>query len=169
MATFGDTTAGGDTFPCSGDRGCLSRFTCPEVGTITAIWVRFDATSTAGANAKALLYTNNAGVPGTLVVASSGAAVPAGGGLQQFVCTGALTAQDYWIGAVTDSFQSVFQCDASGGGSRMEGVTYASPAATWTESGTTTAQFNAYVEYTPGGGVSYSRLLYPTKVFLTSN
>ena len=148
MARFGDETAGADTFPCSGDRALLSRFTLTEAGDLTEIVARFDAASTAGASIKGLVYSDNAGTPQTRLAVGAAVAVPAGGGLVSSALTVSLAAGEYWLGFVADSFQAVAQCDAAGGLSRMEGTTYASPAATWIQAGTSAARLNVYAEYT---------------------
>lgn len=152
MPTFGDTTAGGDTFPCSGDRAVLSKFTAGGSGTLTSINVRFDSTSGSGANFKGLIYADDGAgnTPGTRLGVGNAVSVPAGGGDLQ---SGGLSVDivggtDYWIGGVTSDFQPVFQLDSSpSNGSRMEGTTYASPAASWTESGITAGQLNTYGTY----------------------
>lgn len=159
MPIFGDNSAGGDTFPCSGDRAVLSKFTAPESGTVTAINVIYDASTTAGTNMKGLIYAADGagGIPGTRLGVGSAVAVPAGGGdIQSGGLSVAITnGVDYWVGAVNDSFQSTFQMDASpSNGSRMEATTYASPAASWTQAGTTAGQLNAYATYTAGGGAA---------------
>lgn len=149
MPTFGDTSAGGSTFPCSGDRALLGRFQLTENGNLTEIVVRFDSTSTSGSSFKGLIYSDGAGVPLTRLGIGATVAVPAGGGNLSSALALALSAGFYWIGAVTDDFQSVFQMDATGiASSRMEAATYASPAATWAESGTSAAQMNVYGTYT---------------------
>lgn len=155
MATFGDTTAGGDTFPCSGDRAVLSKFTCSTSGTLSQINVRFDSTSGSGSNFKGLIYADDGAgnTPGTRLGIGNATSVPAGGG--DLASTGfsvSLTGgTDYWIGAVTDGFACVFQLDASpSNGSRMEATTYASPNASWTEAGTTSGQLNVYGTYSEG-------------------
>ena len=164
MPTFGDTTAGGDTFPCSSDRAVLSKFTCPTSGTLTQINVRFDSTSGSGENFKGLIYADDGAgnTPGTRLGVGGVTAVPAGGG--DLASTGLSVAlvggTDYWIGAVIDGFQPVYQMDASpSNGSRMEATTYASPAASWTEAGTTGGQMNTYGTYTEaaGGGLAWIR------------
>lgn len=155
MATFGDTTAGGDTFPASGDRGLVSKFTAGSSGTLTSINVRFDSTSGGGESFKGLIYADDGAgnTPGTLLGVGNATSVPAGGGDLQ---SGGLSVSivggtDYWIGAVTNGFNPVYQLDASpSNGSRMEAVTYASPAASWTEAGTTSGQLNTYGTYTEG-------------------
>lgn len=157
MATFGDTTAGGDTFPCSGDRALLSKFTCPTSGTLTQINVRFDSTSGGGENFKGLIYADDGAgnTPGTRLGVGNATAVPAGGGdlASDGLSVTLVASTDYWIGAVTDGFFPVFQMDAGGaGGSRMEGTTYASPNAAWSEAGTSANTLNVYGTYTEGGG-----------------
>jgi hypothetical protein len=154
MPTFGDTTAGGDTFPTTNDRAILSKFSPASSGTVTQINVRFHSTSAAGDTFKGLIYAADGagGIPGTRLGIGDATSVPAGGG--DLASTGlsvAVTGSvDYWIGAVINSSNSVFETDASGGLSRMEACTYASPAATWTESGTSAAQVNAYATYLSG-------------------
>lgn len=155
MATFGDTTAGGDTFPCTNDRAVLSKFTAGSSGTLTAINVRFDSTSSAGASFKGLIYADDGAgnTPGTRLGVGNAVAVGAGGGdLQSGGLSVSITGgTDYWIGAVCSDSQCVMQMDASpSNGSRMEATTYASPNATWTESGTTSGQLNTYGTYSEG-------------------
>jgi hypothetical protein len=152
MPRFGDETAGGDTFPCSGDRALLSLFTLTETADIVSIEARFHSTSGAGTNFKGLIYSDNAGVPDARLGVGAAVAVPAGGGvLSSALALSALPPGNYWLGFVCDSFQAVAEEDASGGLSRMEGTTYASPAATWTESGTGSGRINVYAEYTTPG------------------
>ena len=164
MPTFGDTTAGGDTFPCTNDRAVLSKFTCSTSGTLTQINVRFDSTSSAGASFKGLIYADDGAgnTPGTRLGVGGATAVVAGGG--DLASTGlsvsVVGGTDYWIGGVCSDSQPVMQMDASpANGSRMEGTTYASPAASWTESGTTSGQLNTYGTYTEaaGGGLAWIR------------
>lgn len=174
MATFGDTTAGGDTFPCSGDRALLSKFTCSTSGTLTQINVRFDSTSASGASFKGLIYADDGAgnTPGTRLGVGNATVVPAGGGdlASDGLSVTLVAATDYWIGGVTSDFQPVFQLDASpSNGSRMEGTTYATPNAAWTEAGTTSGQLNTYGTYTEGGSVSYSRVLHLNKRFIPSH
>lgn len=159
MPRFGDETAGGDTFPCSSDRALLSLFTLTEDGDVTEIVARFDATSTAGTNMKGLIYSNNAGVPDVRLGVGAAVAVPAGGGLVTSALAVSLVAGDYWLGYVCDSFQAVAAEDSTGGLSRMEGTTYASPANPWVETAPGTGRLNVYAEYTvpepPDTGVTW--------------
>jgi len=165
VATFGDLTAGGDDFPSSGDRALLAKFTCPTAGTLTQINVFFSSASTAGMSMKGLIYADDGAgnTPGTRLGVGNAVAVPAGA--SDTASTGlsvALSAStDYWIGYVADSFEARAQMDIGGGGSsRMEGTTYASPNATWTESGTAGNTLNAYGTYTESS--SGSGILIPT-------
>ncbi len=151
----GDDTAGTGTSPASGDRAWLSQFAMPGAGDGVTGYLRFDATSGAGTNAKFLVYADNgSGQPGALLYASTGQAVPGGGGVLTYSVSvpGLTAAQLIWLGGVTDSFQAEFQVDTSGGQSRMEGTTYATPAGTWTESGTGAGRMNAWMDYTSSGG-----------------
>lgn len=148
MARFGDDSAGASSFPLSGDRAILSQFTLAEAANVTEIVVLFEATTTAGSSFKGLIYADAGGVPGARVAVGAATAIPAGASATASPCVVTLAAGTYWLGLVTDSFEARAQCDASGGLSRMEGTTYASPAATWTQSGTGSARVNVYAEYT---------------------
>lgn len=164
MPIFGDNTGGGDTFPCSGDRAVLSKFTAPGDGTIQSVNVIFDSTSSSGASFKGLVYAADGagGIPGTRLGVGAAVTVPAGGG---DLSSGSLSVAisngvDYWIGGVVSDFQPVFRMDASpSNGSRMEGTTYASPAASWTQAGTTAGQLNAYATYVTGAAPRRMMLL----------
>lgn len=153
MATFGDITAGGSTFPCTGNRAILGQFVLTEEAQVESITCFFHSTSSAGVNFKGLIYTDVAGVPSARVVVGAAVAVPAGGGeLTSVVTPFVLAAGTYWIGAVTSDFMSVWVADAGLGGQREEGaqgMSYASPPATFTSSGTTADRVSAYVTYTP--------------------
>ena len=164
MPIFGDNSAGGDTFPCTNDRAVLAKFTAPEDGTITAVNVIFASGSSAGANFKGLVYAadGGGGIPGTRLGIGGAVAVPGGGGdLQSGGLSVAITnGVDYWVGAVVSDFQPLFQMDASpSNGSRMEATTYASPAASWTQAGTTAGQLNAYATYDAAGGAARRMML----------
>jgi hypothetical protein len=151
MPTFGDTTAGGDTFPTTNDRCIASDFVCPTNGTATQINIRFDSSGSGGANGKALLYADSAGSIGALLVASSAVSIPAGGGDLAFPIadTAVASGTTYWIASVVDASGPVWQVDATGDLKRREAHTYASPANPWgSDSGTSAAQVNGYVTYT---------------------
>lgn len=162
MPNIGDDTAGVDTFPGNPDRALVTRFSSVEAGTLTRGWAWFDSSSTAGSSAKVIVYSNVAGAPVTLVGASAGAAVPAGGGL---VDLGALSGSilgsvDYFIGIVWSDSQSVLQEDAGLSGMDTElangTLSYASPPATWpgTDISYADVRVNAYAVYTTGGAAA---------------
>lgn len=149
MPTFGNTGVGTDTFPTTYDRGLFGLFTLTDTADVTEIAVRFDATSSAGDNAKGLIYEGVAG--GALQYATAGQAVPGGGGLLTWAVTGlTLPPGDYYLGSVVDAFNSVWQCEPSAG-ERVEAVTYASPAATLGTLNATGAIPDVYVTYDIGG------------------
>lgn len=152
MAILGDNTQGGDTFPGSGDRAILTRFTATEAGTINSAGAYFVRTG-AGENAKVIMYTNNAGIPGTLVAASSGSAITASG-LTTFAMTGSFSAGLYFIGVVFDggSGGSVDVSEDAVGTEVTEMAngtfSYASPPASWPGSDASyVVRVNAYVDY----------------------
>ena len=149
MPIFGDTTAGADTFPTTNDRSLLGLFTLSEDADVTEIAVRFDSTSTSGSNAKGLIYNGAAG--GARRLATTGQAVPAGGGVITWAVSGlTLAPGDFYLGSIVDSFQAVWQCD-SGTGARVED-NYASPSANLGTINATGAIPDVYVTYDVPGG-----------------
>ena len=164
MPNLGDDTAGADTSPGSPDRCLVTRFSSTEAGTLTRGWARFSSATTAGSSAKVVVYTNVAGAPVTLVGASAGASVPAGGGL---VDLGALSGSivgsvDYFVGVVYSDSQAELQLD--GGLSVMDTemangtLSYATPPALWPGTDITYSdnRVNAYGVYTAAGGGTLS-------------
>lgn len=157
MAILGDSTAGGDDFPCNGDRCLVGKFTSDgSGGAVSEAHFMFSSASTAGTNAKFVLLADAAGVPSTVLATSAGVAVPAGGGTVDFSISYTLAAStDYWIGAVTDNFQAKWQGDSSGGTTDMANGTfsYTTPPATWPGTdGSYSIQVNAWLVYAAGGG-----------------
>jgi hypothetical protein len=148
MATFGDTTAGGETFPTSTDRGVVSKFTLTEAGTVTEINIRF--TGSGAINFKGVIYDDDgsAGSPGTLLIV--GAATAAASGVVASSASGELAAGDYWVGCVTNDPGFDLVCDASGASDVRynNSCTYTSPPA-WSGTDSNPVQLNAYVTYTP--------------------
>jgi hypothetical protein len=158
MAIFGDNSQGAGTAPGSSDRCWVSKYTSPEAGSINSAGAYFSAASTSGSNAKVVIYADSGGTPGALVAASSGAAVPAGGGLVTFTMSGTFSGSTtYWIGVVHDNFQADVSTDTTGATGvdtkRAEGVTYSSPPS-WpgTADDYPDLRINAYVDYTASSG-----------------
>lgn len=158
MPILGDNTQGGSTNPGSDNRALLTRFTAAEDGTLNRGYAYFGAASSAGSSAKVLLYSDTGTAPGTLIAASPGASVPAGGGL---VDCGAMSGSivngtSYWIGVVYSDFQANVSVDDSltGMATHMANgsLSYASPPASWPGSDITytNIRVNAYVDYTAG-------------------
>jgi hypothetical protein len=153
MATLGNTTAGADDFPCSGDRGLLSSGTATEDGTCNFVAARFFSGSSAGTSMKGLIYADNgADAPtGPALAVGAATAVPAGGGIVQSNITFSLVnGTKYWFGYVNNGSDCRADIETSGKLSRREGLTYATPGS-WTEDGTS-SQLCAWIDYTPGGG-----------------
>lgn len=172
MATFGDTTAGGDTFPTTNDRCIASDFVCPTAGIATQINIRFDSSGGAGSNGKAMLYADSGGSIGALLVTSSPVSIPAGGGDIAFPIanTPVAAGTTYWVASVVDASGATWQVDASGDLKRREAHSYATPANPWgSDSGTSAAQVNGYVTYTEGGSVSFARVQHLQKRFFPSH
>jgi hypothetical protein len=161
MATFGNTTAGGDTFPCSNDRALVSLFTLTEDGDLTQVNCRFSSGSTAGCNFKGLVYADSSGSPGARLGVGAATAVPAGGGVIASSITLSLSAGSYWLGYVTDSFQAEAEIETTGTLQRKEGLTYASPADPFGTPDGSSTEVCVYATYTASaaGYVPRSMLL----------
>lgn len=151
MATFGDTTAGGSSFPCSNDRAIAGQFTlAQDAQALQSITVFFDGSSTTADNFKGLIYADSGGLPGALLATSSAGTLPIGGTSLTMTISGSLPAGTYWIGCVSEGFSARWAADAGSGGQRQEAVTYASPAATFgTPAGSTIDRISAYVTFDP--------------------
>jgi hypothetical protein len=156
---FGDDTSGASSNPGNGNRALLSRFTLSEAATITGISLFFASSTTAGASAKALIYSNGANTPSSLVFASTGQAIPAGGGWVNYPASGSLASGEYFVGVVYNSFEANIGCDAGTGfDTEMANGTlsYTTPPASWpgTSISYTEVRVNAYVTYIPDVPVS---------------
>jgi hypothetical protein len=172
VATFGDTTSGGDTFPMDDGRCILTRQTLTESATLTAVWAYFLKAS-GTASAKGVICANNSGTPGSVLYVTSAVAIPNANAWLQMSLSGSLTAGDYYIGVVTndgggvsslgeDASPTTFDTEMANGT-----FTFASPPGTWP--GTDASyllQINVYVEYTTGGAGPVRAYLYhqPTKL-----
>lgn len=161
MPNFGDDTQGGAQSPGNEDRALVTLHTASASGTLTRGWAFFSADTTAGASAKLLIYTDNAGVPGTLVAASAGGAVGAGGGLTDLgAMSGSIVAStNYFVGVVYSDFQANVSVDDGLSGMNTDmgngNVSYPSPGA-WDTSGPEydNLRVNAYAVFTTGGGAT---------------
>jgi hypothetical protein len=158
MATLGNTSPGTTSTPNSSDRCWAYKVTLSENGTVTKATVFFDYdaanSSLAGDNGKVLVYADSSGAPGSRVAVSSAVSIPAGDQTLDFTLSVYLTAGDYWLGLVTDSFNSRLNSLGSGSSSyvRKESFTYASPAdpfGTPDDSGGSSAGYGIYLTYTP--------------------
>lgn len=169
MSILGDNSQGAATSPGNTDRALVTRFTAPDTGSNGTAYAYFGSSSTAGASAKWLAYTNNAGEPGTLIFASAGQVVPAGGGLINFgsVTASWVASTEYFIGIVYDSFEAEVSVDDSLSGMDTEmangTLSYATPPTNWptpSDPVYTNIRVNAWVDYPLAGGGS---LLLPAR------
>jgi len=152
VATFGQTSAGTASSPTSADRYWASKYTLTEDGDVTQVTAFFDFdagnSSTAGTG-KAVIYADSSGSPGALMGVSSAVSIPAGDQVVDFPLTVSLTAGDYWLGIVTESFGPRLNEATGGSYVRKESLTYASPADPMgTASASGTANFAVYATYT---------------------
>lgn len=164
MPFLGDTTQGSESSPGNSGRALVTKFTASENGTITGGQAYFASSSTAGSSAKLLIYqedTVTAGRPGSLIAASSGTAVPAGGGLITWTgMSGSIVnGTSYYVGIVYSDFQANVSVDGGLSGLDTEmangTLSYTTPPATWPNPSSPTytdLRVNAAIEYTTGGG-----------------
>lgn len=153
---FGDNTQGAGEFPNNSDRALVSLFRSSHEGRAIHAYAYAGPTSTAGTNAKALIYTSVNGEPGTLVGVSSGGALPAGGGLADLgvIDCKLYAGTDYFVGLVCDNFTGYTAEDTTGGPyvSRMAnpptGLSYANPPSNFqtTLTNYTDVRFNVWVD-----------------------
>lgn len=133
LLNLGDTSEGTDVFPFTDGRVLVSKFTLGQsITRIRAILAYRGSTSTVGSNMKGVILSDSAGVPNATLAVSEGVPCIAGAGWQQMTVAGVipLSAGDYWIGIVADSFQGRLGHDTSVGSMlRAEGYTYSSPPA----------------------------------------
>lgn len=154
MPTFGDITAGGSSFPTSGDRAIVRSFTLVDSADLVSITLFFDGSSGSNSNHKGLIYADSAGSPGTLVAQTSAAVLPTAGTSLTIPIAGTLAPGTYWIGAVADNFTARWAADAGAGGQRQEAVTYTTPASSFgTPAGSTADGISAYVTYNISGAL----------------
>ena len=146
MPILGRSTRGAFDFPVSGDRARVTKFVLPEAGDFTQVAMWFAAfETTAGTNAKFIIYADSGGEPGAFVFASGPAAIPEGGGLVTWTQAFSLAAGTDWLGYVADNFtaRENYAEDVVGGQTRMMNniFDYNSPPAFWN-----TADDNEYPE-----------------------
>lgn len=155
---LGDDTLGGSSSGGNNDRAVVSKFTSSVSGDLTGGGIQFAASSTAGCNAKLVIYSDTAGEPGNLIAASTGQAVPSGGGLVTFTLSGASvgSGNDYWIGVAYDNFQAAVGTDSVTSEARLANGTfsYSSPPSTFPTTSIisySSTRVNAYVDVLSGG------------------
>jgi hypothetical protein len=148
VATFGTLTDGDTTEPANADRCFLGLYTLSEAGNVTAINVRYAADS-GTENAKALIYTDSSGTPGTLV--ASGSSTPVSAGDISHAISASLSAGNYWIGSVVDSFQYGWRYLGGGAGSAClsDSNSFSSPPGTFTGATVTGNLVSVYATYSP--------------------
>lgn len=122
----------GSGFPGDINRSIFSIFTKAAAGPVQAIFARFRSDSTAGGNAKVLIYSVSAGYPNVLLFESDAEAVPAGGGTVAFGITNDISlvnpAAQYGLVVVSSDFNVQFgKRDTTGTTYRKEGITFGAP------------------------------------------
>jgi hypothetical protein len=134
LVIFGNNDAlePGAGFPGDINRSIFSIFTKPSAGRVQAIYARFRADSTAGGNARVLIYSVSAAYPNVLLFTSDAEAVPAGGGMVAFGITDDISdvdpAASYALIVVSSDFNVQFgKRDTTGTTYRKEGITFGAP------------------------------------------
>lgn len=147
MSTFGTLVDGDTTEPANTDRAFVGLYNCPVLANITAINARY-AADTGTENAKAVIYTDNSGTPGTLLAVGGSTAV-AGGDVSHAISI-AVTAGNYWIGTTVDSFQYGWRYLGGGAGSiaTSDSVTFTSPPSNFPGPTVTGNLGSVYATYT---------------------
>ncbi len=156
MAGFGNNTLGGDEFPASEDRALMDLFACIESGTTSGIWVASGPSSTGGANWKGLVYSDVASLPASRLAVGASVAIAAANTFYFSAAVFAVSAQNYWVGMVADSFEAYYSEHASGTGVDVQmangSLSFASPPASWPGSDASyPTGLDCWVEYTPAG------------------
>lgn len=151
---FGNNVAGGSSFPLSSNRSLLTSFSLTETCDTTNFYAHFSSGSTSGSQFKGLVYSDNGGVPGSLLGSTSAINVPTGGGwLSGALVINGLTPGTYWLGIVASDFQASLSQVGTGGiepSVRAEGVSFASPPSTYpTPAQTYPQRYSIYLEYQP--------------------
>lgn len=103
-------TNGGGNWGTNPDRAMLDRFTLTHTATLKRLFIYLLTANTANHNVKGLIYTDNAGAPGTLVAVGSPASTTGivNAYLQSNFADEVIAPGDYWIGAVSNGFGREF-------------------------------------------------------------
>lgn len=128
MATFGDTTVGGDTKNVAADEAIVGKFTLSELGNVSSISIHCRTSSGTG-NIKGLIYADSAGTPGSRLAVGAVVGITTSAGWAVSTLTVQLAAGDYWIGCVSDVAIIVSEDSLGGAQTALKtSFTYASPA-----------------------------------------
>lgn len=127
----GNITGG---FPANSDRALCTRFTLTENANLTGMDFLIHSSATNAGNIKGFIAAVSAGEPTTILHVTAAQPTLVGGNLAVFTLTGFLTAGDYYVGAVSNTFDNNFgQTDPASWETRMANGTfsYATPPGTW--------------------------------------
>lgn len=159
--TFGDTTAGTDTFDMADGRILTGIFSNPDSGvTLTKLTAYVDNSGTV--NNKGVYFAVSAGVPtSTPLGIGAATSIPAAPAWTDFdMGDQSLSVTDYALGLVADIFWGVWYKDASGGNdSHMDNANSYSSPGTWTETSAYGGQMNIYATTAAAGGTVITRSL----------
>ncbi len=160
MATFGNTAAGDNDFPCDNGRALISLFVLTEDAEVTAISFRLGPDGSGSLNMRGIVLTDSAGSPGAVIAVSAATAVttpiPAANTVYEIPMTATLAAGSYWLGVVANNYPATISVKNGypANSARMANGTFSesSPPATWpgTDAGYGT-QVCVWLTYTAGG------------------
>ncbi len=150
VRTFGNNNGGATDTPLPGNTGraFMSRFQLTEAGTLNHVAV-YSSVNSAGL-IRGLVYADSAGSPGARVAVGAPVAVFQNA-FAVSACSGqALSPGWYWIGAITEDYQSNVMCQSTGGTgwAQWGDSNYASPPNPWSGGGAADYLVAAYAEYT---------------------
>lgn len=134
IETFGYTGPITGGFPANSDRALCTRFTLPVDANLVGMDFTIDVGATNAGFIKGFIASVSAGEPNNILYTTPAAATLIGGNLVEWELTGFLAAGDYYLGAVSNTFDNNFgQTDPNGWVTRMANGTfsYSTPPSTW--------------------------------------
>ena len=134
--TIGITSPSGDGASTGDIETCwVTVFTSGAAGTMVQGTVCFDAGTSAGTQARFVVFSDVAGEPTTLLAVSSAVSVPAGASVTAFTLGGEAVAAStpYWIGIVSDTSGAAMNYTLGAGYKvrRATAFNFTSPPSTW--------------------------------------
>lgn len=148
---FNGPVTGG--FPSNNGRVLVTRWTLPVNATLVSLELTIFNTATNPGPAKGVILAVSAGEPTTVLYVTGSQTAPAGGAVLTFSLSGSLSAGDYYLGGIVDTFNNnVGQGDVGSFETRMANGTFnfTTPPGTWPGTDASySVPIAAKVNYTP--------------------